>query len=300
MRLVKSSPFFLLLLFFPLATSAFAMQDEGDIVSRAALLQQIPPNTDHPVARNVIAAQEEEISSQPAAKKILVVHYRAQPTAQYSMNDDRIVIALEQNGAYRILKVYESDAAVIDGKLYSEDDFDQDFISVRAQRFLHIRDHVSGSGGITMHDVYTISSDGKLSTIPFAENRSKLLKAGEELRNGQYLFVNGEFRYEAGIYVGSDPECCPSDGSFHATYELQGDFKQAPTGVFTPDFKFVVTKESRSAKQRTDDAPAPRATSYAALRFSRSRSTRLESSRFALSSSCRRVALRPRPARLMK
>jgi len=224
------------------------MQEQGDVVSRAALLQEVPPNTDHPIARKVIATQEDEISSQPAAKKIMTVHYRAKPTAQYSMNDDRIVIALEQNGEYRILKVYESDAAVIDGKLYSEDDFDQEFISIRGLRFLHIRDHLSGSGGITMHDVYTIASDGKLSTIPFDESRSKLLKAGEELRNGQYLFANGEFSFEAGIYIDSDPECCPSNGAYHAIYKLEGNFKHSPEGAFTPDFKFAVAKEWRSEK----------------------------------------------------
>jgi hypothetical protein len=246
MMLRKRRLCLLFLLF--LVGSAFAMQEEGDVVSKATLLQEVPPNGDHLLPRKVIAAQEEEISSQPAAKEILAVHYRAKPTAQYGMNDDRIVIALEQNGAYRILKVYESDAAVIDGKLCSEDDFDQDFISIRGLRFLHIRDHVSGSGGITMHDVHTISSEGKLSTIPFDESRSKLLKAGEELRNGRYLFASGEFRYEAGIYIDSDPECCPSNGAYHAIYKLEGDFKQSPDGVFTPYFKFVVAKEWRSAK----------------------------------------------------
>jgi hypothetical protein len=244
MMLRKRGLCLLFLLF--LGGSALAIQEEGDVVSRATLLQEIPPNPDHPVPRKVIAAQEEEIGSQSAPKKILAVHYRAKPTAPYGMNDDRIVIALEQNGEYRILKVYDSDAAVIDGKLYSEDDLDQDFISIRGLRLLHIRDHVSGSGGITMHDVYTISSEGKLSTIPFDESRSKFLKAGEELRNGQYLFTNGEFRYEAGIYKGDDPECCPSNGAYRAIYKLDGDFKRSPEGVFTPYFKFVVAKEWRS------------------------------------------------------
>lgn len=225
------------------------MQEEGDVVSKAALLQEVPPNADHPVARTVIATEADELSSEPSPKKILAIHYRATPTAPYSMNDDRVVIALEQNGEYRILKVYESDAAVVDGKLYSEDDYDQDFISIRGLRFLHIRDHLSGSGGITQHDVYTISSDGKLSTIPFDQSKSKLLKTGEELRNGQYLFANGEFRFEAGLYKGDDPECCPSSGAYHAIYKLDGDFKQdAKTQAFVPNFKFAVAKEWRSEK----------------------------------------------------
>ena len=248
MKLVNYQRFVFLLLFLSLGSAALAIPDEGDVVSKAALLEEIPPNADHPVTRKVIAAQEEEISTQPAPKKILAVHYRAKPTAQYSMNDDRIVIALEQNGEYKILKVYESDAAIVDGKLYSEDDFDEDFISIRGLRFLYIRDHVSGSGGITMHDVYTIASDGKLATIAFDQSPSELLKPGEDLRNGQYLFANGEFRFEAGIYQGGDPECCPSDGVFHAIYKLEGDFKQSPEGIFASNFKFVVAKEWRSAK----------------------------------------------------
>jgi len=119
-------------------------------------------------------------------------------------------------------------------------------------RFLYLRNIVSGSGGIVMHQVYSISSDGRLIEVPFdepASDRSKpppLLAAGEELRNAGYLFKDGVFSYEAGIYKPEDAECCPSDGTYHAVYRLVGSFE--PKGNdFVPDFKFVVAREWREA-----------------------------------------------------
>src|SRR5579859_7787051 len=82
---------------FPL-TSAFPMQEEGDVVPREALVQAIPPSAEHPVAREVVEAEEQEIDSRPEPKKILAIHYRAKPTAPYSLNDDRVVVALCEPG----------------------------------------------------------------------------------------------------------------------------------------------------------------------------------------------------------
>jgi hypothetical protein len=167
------------------------------------------------------------------------------------LNDDRVVIALEKDRKYEILKVLDSEAALVDGLLYSDNDFDQDFIAIGSLRFLYVRDNISGSGGIVTHDVYTISSDDQFSIIPFEEvNKTKLLKVGEELRNGQYLFKNEQFSFEAGIYKPQDPECCPSNGAYHALFKLTGGFEQIPqTETFQPEFKFVVEKEWRGERR---------------------------------------------------
>ena len=228
--------------------AAPAAQEEGDIVSRSQLVKDIPADAEHPVRRKVMQAQEEEVSCQPAPKKILAVHYRAQPTAEFSMNDDRIVIAAEQGDQEKILKVLESEADVINNKLYSGDDFEQDFITIRGMRFLYVRQRISGSAGAVMHDAYSLSSDDKIFAIPFEDlKKSKLLNAGEELRNGSYRFENEGFTFEAGIYQPHDPECCPSNGSYHARFVLAGECRQNPaTQVVEPGFRFVIQKEWRS------------------------------------------------------
>ena len=246
-----------------LLSAAFAMQEEGDIVSREALVRTIAPSAEHPVAREVVAAEEQEIDSKPEPKKILAIHYRAKPTAPYSLNDDRVVVAVRQGSGiggqgagnpdqgagikYKVLKVAESETDINEkGQLYSDDEFEPHFISANGVRFFYLKNIISGSGGIVEHEVYSISSDGRLIEVPFDEDKKPpLLAAGEELRNGQYLFKDGQFTYEAGIYQPEDAECCPSRGAYHAVYRLVGSFE--PKGNdFVPDFKFVVAREWRT------------------------------------------------------
>jgi len=222
-------------------------QEEGDIITRTELAHDIPADSNHPVPRKLIQLQEEGITCQPSPKKILAVHYRARPTAEYSLNDDRIVIAVAHGDRQRILKVYESDAGMVNNHLDSQTEFDQNFIDIGGMRFLYIRERFAGSGGGVLDDVYSISSDDQLFSIPFQEvGKPKLLKPGEELRNGVSRFENDEFTLKAGIYQPKDPECCPSRGTYHARFTLTGEFKQAGAGVFKPEFKFMIAKEWRS------------------------------------------------------
>jgi hypothetical protein len=222
--------------------------EEGDFVTESGLARELPADKDHPLARKLIAAEEGEISSEPTPQKILVAHYRAQPTAQFSMRDDRILIAVKQEDRFEILKVLQSETVVVDGSLSSDNDFEEEFITIEGLHFLYIRTRVSGSGGIVEHDVYTISSDQKLSIVPFQdETKSTLLKEGEELRNGGYRFANGTFTFESGIYKPQDGECCPSLGDFDAEFKLEGKFNHdAHSHTFEPDFRFVVAKQWRS------------------------------------------------------
>ncbi len=198
--------------------------------------------------RKLIAAQEGEISCTPGPRKILVAHYRAEPTAQFSMNDDRVLIAAKQDDEFEILKVLESETAIVDGNLYSDSDFEQEFIEINGMHFLYIRTRISGSGGIVEHNVYTISSGQKLSIIPFPDvSKSTILKQSEELRNGGYRFAEGTFTFESGIYKPQDGECCPSLGDFHAQFKLEGKFREdGRNHAFEPDLKFVIAKQWRS------------------------------------------------------
>ncbi len=225
--------------------------EEGDFVAMSELPREIPPDKDHPLARKLIAADEGEISCKPTPQKILVAHYRAESTAQFSMKDDRILVAVKQADKFEILKVLQSETVIVDGRLSSDDDFEEEFIAIDGMHFLYIRTRVSGSGGIVDHDVYTISSDQKFSILPFQDVRkSTLLKKGEELRNGGYRFAEGTFTFESGIYKPEDGECCPSLGDFDAEFRLEGKFNQdthSPT--FEPDFRFVVANQRRSTKR---------------------------------------------------
>jgi hypothetical protein len=132
--------------------------DEGQFVSRDELMRAWPAEEGHPFPRVVIKAQEEQINSQPNNKTIFSVHYRATPATKSGMNDDAIVIAVTEKDKYQIVKMLDSEASVVKGELYSDNDFEQDFISLDGFRFLYVRNRVSGSGGITEHDVYTIST----------------------------------------------------------------------------------------------------------------------------------------------
>jgi len=222
--------------------------EEGDFVSKSELARELPADKDHPFARKLIAAEEGEISCEPMPQKILVAHYRAEPTAQFSMKDDRILIAVKRDDGFEILKVLQSETAVVDASLSSDDDFEEEFITIEGMHFLYIRTRVSGSGGFVEHDVYTISSDQKLSIVPFQDVRkSTVLKEGEELRNGGYRFAKGVFTFESGIYTTKDAECCPSLGDFDAEFRLEGRFGQdIHSHAFEPDFRFVVAKQWRS------------------------------------------------------
>jgi hypothetical protein len=224
--------------------------DEGDLIAKSELPPEIPPDKDHPLARKLIAAEEGEISCAPTPQKILVAHYRAEPTAQFSMKDDRILIAVKQDDKFEILKVLQSETVVDDGRLSSDDDFEEEFITIEGLHFLYIRTRVSGSGGIVDHDVYAISGDQKLSLVPFQDvSESTLLKEGEELRNGGYRFAKGTFTFESSIYKPEDAECCPSLGDFDAEFRLEGRFNQdTHSHTFAPDFRFVVVNQSRNMR----------------------------------------------------
>jgi hypothetical protein len=232
-----------------LFTSAAFAQNEGDLVSRAELVREIPADKTHPTARKVISVDEGEISCKPSPKRVLVVHHRAEPTSQFSLNDDRIDIALEQGGKFRILKVLESETVIVDGILNSDVDFEEvEFVTLGGIHFLYVRTEFAGSGHGASDDVYAISSDDRLSIIPFEDvSKSKLLRVGEDLRNGGYQLEQSAFTFESGVYKSEDGECCPSDGAFHAQFRLAGEFKEDTTKhVFNPDFKFVIVKEWRS------------------------------------------------------
>jgi hypothetical protein len=222
--------------------------EEGDFVTESDLAHELPADEDHPLTRKLIAAVKGEISCEPTPQKILVVHYRAEPTAQFSMKDDRILIAVRRDDGFEILKVLQSDTVVVNGTLSSEDEFEEEFVTIEGTHFLYIRTRVSGSGGMVEHDVYTISSDQKLSIVPFQDmTKSTLLKEGEELRNGGYRFAKGTFTFQSGIYKTKDAECCPSRGDFDAEFRLEGKFNQDAHGhAFEPDFRFVVAKQWRS------------------------------------------------------
>jgi hypothetical protein len=223
------------------------LQDEGDVVSKSELARDLPTDKDHPLPRKLIALEEGELSSAPALQKMLVAHYRASLAAQFSMNDDRIVIAVKQRDEFENLKIIDSDTAIVDGQLNSERDFEAEFIAINGMHFLHLRTRVSGSGGIVDDEVYTISSDQKLSIIPFQDvSKSKILTEGEELRNGGYRFADGVFTFESWVYEPQDCEACPSQGVYRAEFKLEGEFKEdANQHAFAPDFKFVVANESR-------------------------------------------------------
>lgn len=231
----------------PSRQAGLDLQTEGDIVAKSELARELAPDKDHPLPRKVISVQEGELSCVPAPRKVLVAHYRAEPTSRLSMNDDRIVIAVKQEDEFKILKVLDSDTVVVDGKLDSDTDFEEKFIDINAMHFLYIQTTVSGSGGIVENDVYGISSDQRLSIIPFQDvSESKILREGEGLRNGAYRFADGVFTFESGIYEAQDGECCPSLGTYHAQFRLEGQFKQdAHTRAYEPDFRFVVANEWR-------------------------------------------------------
>jgi hypothetical protein len=222
--------------------------EEGDFVAKSELPRELPADNDHPLARKLIAAEEGEISCEPTPRKILVAHYRAEPTAQFSMKDDLILVAVKQADKFEILKVLQSETVIVDGKLVSDDDFEEEFITIDGMHLLYIQTRVSGSGGIVDHDVYTISSDQKLSIVPFQDvTKSTVLKEGEDLRNGGYRFYRGIFTFESGIYKREDGECCPSMGDFDAEFRLEGKFKQdVHSHAFEPDFRFVVAKQWRN------------------------------------------------------
>jgi hypothetical protein len=222
------------------------LPDEGDVVSNPELIREIHPDKDHPLPRKLIAVQEGELSCAPAPQKILLAHYRAEPPSRLSLNDDRILIAVKEDDKFEILKVLNSDTVVVDGNLYSDGDFEGEFIDINGMHFLYIQRRVAGSGGIVENDVYTISSDQKLTIIPFQDTKSRILKENEELRHGGYRFADGAFTFESGIYQPRDSECCPSLGSYRAQFRLEGGFKKdAEKHAFEPDFKFVVADESR-------------------------------------------------------
>lgn len=228
--------------------AAGSVVERGQVVSKDQLIAPLAPEQDHPLSRVVIKVDEDGLSYASGLKDVLVVHYRATPASRYSFNDDVVAIAFRDGENYRIAEVLQSDAGVVDGELDSQNEYEEEFISINNLRFLYVRNRFSGTGGIVEHNVYTISGAGTLVTIPFADlQKPKLLNPGEELRNGYYKFNGESFDFEAGIYRAQDPECCPTDGAYHAQLKLQSGFQQnTDTHNSAPGFKFVVVKEWRT------------------------------------------------------
>lgn len=220
--------------------------ERGQVVSKDQLIAALAPEQDHPLPRVVIKVDEGDLSSASGATHVLVVHYRATPTSKYSFNDDVVAIAFRNGEKYKIAEVLQSDAGLVNGELHSENDYDEEFVSINDLRFLYVRNRISGSGGIVEHNVYTILDADNLVTVPFADLRKpNLLNAGEELRNGYYKFNGGSFDFEAGIYRPQDPECCPANGVYHAQLKLEGTLRQN-RGSPSDNFKFAVVKEWRT------------------------------------------------------
>lgn len=240
----------LLLIFVTVAEylAAGAVVEQGQVVSKDQLVAPLAPEQDHPLPRVVLKVDEDNLSSPSGVKDVLVVHYRATPTSKYSFNDDVVAIAFRDGENYRVAEVLQSDAGLVDGELDSQNEYEEGFISINQQRFLYVRNRFSGTGGVVEHDVYTIAGAGNLVAIPFADLRKpKLLNPGEESRNGYFKFNGESFDFEAGIYQPQDPECCPTNGTYHAQLKLQGSFQQN-TGKSSsaPDFRFAVVKEWRT------------------------------------------------------
>lgn len=240
----------LLLVFVSVAAclAAGAVAERGQVVSKDQLVAPLAPEQDHPLPRVVIKVDEDDLSSASGAKDVLVVHYRATPTSTYSFNDDVVVIAFRDGENYRIAEVLQSDAGMVNGELDSQNEYDEEFVSINNMRFLYVRNRVSGTGGIVEHNVYTVSGAASLEIIPFADLRKpKLLNPREEVRNGHYKLSGEDFDFEAGIYQPQDPECCPANGAYHAQLKLQGGFQQKTAGPGSVnDFKFVVVKDWRT------------------------------------------------------
>jgi hypothetical protein len=158
---------------------------------------------------------------------------------------------VKQSDKFEILKGTAIETVIVDGKLSPEDNFEEELITIKGMHFPYIRTQVSGSGGSVDHDVYTISSDQKLSIVPFQDvTESTLLKEGQELRNGGYRFAKGTFTFESGIYRPEDGECCPSMGDFDAEFRLEGGLNQdTHSHGFEPDFSFVVANQKRSTQR---------------------------------------------------
>ena len=241
-------PLFLIFVAAANCVAAAGVAEPGQIVSKDQLIAPLAPEQDHPLPRVVIKVDEDNLSSAAGAKDVLVVHYRAKPTSKYSFHDDVVAIAFRDGENYRVAEVLQSDAGIVNGELDSENEYEEEFISINNMRFLYVRNRVSGSGGVVEHNVYSVSRAANLEIIPFPDlKKPKLLNPGEELRNGYFKFSGEGFDFEAGIYQPQDPECCPANGAYHAQLKLQGSFQPstAPPGT-APDYEFVVVKEWRT------------------------------------------------------
>jgi hypothetical protein len=59
--------------------------ERGQVVSKDALVAPLSPEPDHPLPRNVIKVDEDQLSSASGATDILVVHYRADAYVQIQL-----------------------------------------------------------------------------------------------------------------------------------------------------------------------------------------------------------------------
>ena len=78
----------------------------------------------------------------------------------------------------------DSETAIVDGDLYSDRDFEEEFIDIHGMHFLYIRTQDLKSGGIVEDSIYTISSDEKTLTILFQDVR-KIHNTERERRTAQ-------------------------------------------------------------------------------------------------------------------
>ncbi len=176
------------------------MLEEGDFVSESELARELLADKDHPLARKLIAAEEGEISCEPTPQKIFVAHYRAEPTAQFSLRDDRILIAVKRDDGFGIYAL-QSETVVSDGSVSSENDFEEEFITIEGMHFLYIpHQSVRLGGNRRKRCLYGIQQPDTLDCSASDVTKSTVLKEGEELRNGGYRLDKGTFSFESGVY----------------------------------------------------------------------------------------------------
>ncbi|MGA2645371.1 MAG: hypothetical protein ABSF15_11705 [Candidatus Sulfotelmatobacter sp.] len=95
------------------------------------------------------------------------------------------------------------ETVILDGTLYSDLDFEEEqFVTIGGMHFFYIRTALAGSG-------YACIRRCLLEDV----GKSKLLKAGEELRNGDYQVDGKVFTRIRGLQS-EDGEWCPFRWSF--------------------------------------------------------------------------------------
>lgn len=223
----------------------YAQVEVGRSVSKEELVATLPPDSEHPAARELVRAYPGRLTTMRARfvsgerrggildHCAVFIALHAPPGRSHELVN-RGVVALWEDPLYRVLYVGESELGFV-SRLQT--------LELSSRRFrvhlLHVRYVQTGSGGIEEDLLFALAQDNRLIDVPIVHaDLGHLLEQGEYFCCGSFRSFN-EDTIEFTVFITRSGR----PGITHkvrSRFRLQGDFEYDPVlEQYVPSFRLV-------------------------------------------------------------